>query len=72
VAFRRDVAPLPAGRGEARGAVWPGAAAVFSFVFFLEWQQLAIPGRIPDLTQALLALAGWLAPVLYLRLSGID
>ena len=55
------------GRREARGAVWPGAAAVFSLVFALEWQQLAIPGRSPDLTQALLALAGWLAPALYLR-----
>ncbi|WP_026840907.1 VanZ family protein [Citrifermentans bremense] len=60
------------GREQARGPSWPGAAAVFSFVFLLEWQQLAIPGRSPDLTQALLALAGWLVPALYLHLSGID
>uniref|UniRef100_C6DZU8 VanZ family protein n=1 Tax=Geobacter sp. (strain M21) TaxID=443144 RepID=C6DZU8_GEOSM len=55
------------GREEARGSSAPGAAAVFCFVFALEWVQLAIPGRTPDLTQALLALAGWLAPAFYLR-----
>ncbi|BCG47625.1 VanZ family protein [Citrifermentans bremense] len=53
--------------GETRGGAWPGAAAVFAFVLALEWLQLEIPGRTPDLTQALLALAGWLAPAFYLR-----
>lgn len=60
------------GGKQSRGSFWAGAAVVFSFVFALEWLQLEIPGRTPDLTQALLALAGWLAPALYLRLWESD
>ena len=48
-----------------RGAA-AGGVCVFAFVFALEWQQITIPGRSADITQPLLALAGWLAPLVYL------
>jgi VanZ family protein len=57
-------APAPE---KARERLWVGAAALFCLVFALEWLQLSIPGRSPELTQPLLALAGYLAPALYLR-----
>lgn len=34
-------------------------------VFFLEWCQQFIPGRYPDITQVILAAAGWTVPWLY-------
>lgn len=54
-------------RAKAQAPQWLGAAALFCLVFALEWLQLSIPGRSPELTQPLLALAGYLAPARYLR-----
>ncbi len=39
-----------------------GAVGIFALVFFIEWKQQYIPGRYPDLTDALVALLGWSAP----------
>jgi hypothetical protein len=44
-----------------------GSVVIFISVLGLEWLQLWIPGRTPDLTQALLAVAGWLGPLLYMQ-----
>lgn len=49
-----------------------GGLFVFVLVFALEWRQITIPGRSADITQALLALAGWLAPLIYLRHEPAD
>lgn len=39
-----------------------GGLLVLAFLFALEWQQQAIPGRNADVTDILLALAGWFLP----------
>jgi len=44
-------------------ALW-GAGAVTVLTFALEWCQLGIPGRYPDVTQVALSLAGWSAAYL--------
>lgn len=43
------------------GVAFFGAVAVFAVAFATEWGQRTIPGRHPDITDALLALGGWLA-----------
>ena len=53
--------------GASRRSTFIGGILTLLFVFILERLQLAIPGRVADITQALLALAGWLFPYLYLR-----
>ncbi|MGF1616071.1 MAG: VanZ family protein [Gammaproteobacteria bacterium] len=45
-----------------------GALGVFGFVFVLEWCQRALPGRSPDITDALIALAAWTIPWLHPKL----
>ena len=44
-----------------------GGAAVFAFVFTLEWQQVSIPGRTADITPAILAIIGWSGPFLLIQ-----
>lgn len=39
-----------------------GGLLVLAFMFLLEWQQQTIPGRNADITDVLLALAGWSLP----------
>ena len=39
-----------------------GGVAVAAVVFVLEWMQLDLPGRYGDISQVLLALAGWTVP----------
>lgn len=39
-----------------------GGLVVCASVFVLEWMQLDLPGRYGDITQVLLALAGWAVP----------
>jgi VanZ family protein len=39
-----------------------GAAVVFTGAMALEWVQQFVPGRTPDVTDALIALAAWLLP----------
>jgi len=55
--------------GARRGVALTGGIITLLFVFLLEWRQLAIPGRTAEITQALLALTGWLAPFFYFRYS---
>jgi VanZ family protein len=43
----------------ARGAVFGGGGLVFLFALALEWIQSYLPGRYPDVTDALLALGAW-------------
>jgi hypothetical protein len=43
-----------------RRAALGGAALVFSGAMFLEWVQRLLPGRSPDVTDALIAVAAWL------------
>lgn len=43
-----------------------GGFILLIFVFALEWAQLAIPGRYPDITDVFLAVLGWLLPWLFL------
>ena len=42
-----------------------GAAAVFSGIFVLEWNQRYLPGRSADITDVLLGTLAWLFPWLY-------
>lgn len=42
-----------------------GAMGIFGFVFVLEWHQRTLPGRSPDITDALIALAAWTLPWLH-------
>ena len=51
-----------------RRAALLGAVLVFSGVFALEWMQQHIPGRSPDVTDALIALSAWL--LAWLGISG--
>ncbi len=55
---------------EPRRAAPGGAVLVFLFVFALEWTQQFLPGRSPDVTDALIALAAWLLPWLHPGISG--
>lgn len=48
-----------------------GGATIFVVVLGLEWLQLSIPGRTADLTQALIAVAGWCAPLVLAGRSAI-
>lgn len=44
----------------AHGPAWfAGGIVVGIYVFWLEWLQRTIPGRVADITDVLLALAGW-------------
>lgn len=53
-------------RGYARGMMFiVGGAALFSLALALEFQQQTIAGRSPDITDALLALIGWMLPWLW-------
>lgn len=52
-------ATKPAKRGL---MAWLGGLLVLAFLFALEWQQQIIPGRNADITDILLALAGWFLP----------
>jgi VanZ family protein len=49
----------------ARRVVFAGGVAVFFGVLGLEFLQLGIPGRTADVTQALIALAGWCLPLVW-------
>ncbi len=42
-----------------------GAAVVFSLVFALEWIQQYLPGRSPDITDAMIATMAWLLPMAF-------
>jgi VanZ family protein len=53
-----------------RRAALGGAALVFSFVLALEWVQRFLPGRTPDVTDALIALCAWLLPWFGINGSG--
>lgn len=39
-----------------------GGLLILAFIFVLEWEQQTIPGRSADITDVLLALAGWVLP----------
>ena len=53
-------------RGYARTIVFiVGGTALFSLALALEFQQQTIAGRSPDITDALLALIGWMLPWLW-------
>ncbi len=53
-----------------RLAAFGGAVAVFTQVLALEWVQRSLPGRTPDVTDALIAACAWLLGWLYLNGSG--
>ena len=48
--------------GQRRLAAFLGGMLVLALMFALEWQQQTIPGRHADITDILLALAGWSLP----------
>lgn len=48
--------------GRRRSAALLGGLLVLALMFVLEWQQQNIPGRHADITDVLLALAGWVMP----------
>jgi len=45
--------------------VLAGTITVFPLVFALEWYQQYLPGRSPDITDAIIATFGWLLPWFY-------
>jgi VanZ family protein len=47
---------------DARRAALAGAVLVFGGAIALEWAQQFVPGRTPDVTDALIALAAWTLP----------
>lgn len=55
---------------EPRRAALGGAVVVFSGAMALEWVQRFLPGRSPDVTDALIALGAWLLPWLGINGSG--
>lgn len=55
-----------------RGAALGGAVLVFSGAMALEWVQRFLPGRSPDVTDALIAVAAWLLPWLHPGISDED
>ncbi|NTU42495.1 MAG: VanZ family protein [Nitrospirales bacterium] len=47
--------------------VYAGGTTIFLLVFVVEWLQQAIPGRSPDITDAMLAAAGWCVPLILIK-----
>jgi len=56
------LAAFPARPKRRRLMAFIGGSLVLALMFALEWQQQAIPGRHADITDILLALAGWSLP----------
>ena len=56
--FARLMTPL----GHRQPVVVIGTVAIAATVFWLEWSQQTLPGRFGDITQVLLACAGWIIP----------
>lgn len=56
--FARLATPI----GHRQPVVVIGSAAIAALVFWLEWSQQGLPGRFGDITQVLLACAGWIIP----------
>lgn len=56
------LAALATKPGQRRRAAFLGSLLVIAVMFALEWQQQFIPGRRADITDILLALAGWTLP----------
>lgn len=48
--------------GRRQPVVVIGTVAIAALVFWLEWSQQGLPGRFGDITQVLLACAGWIVP----------
>ena len=46
-----------------------GTVTIFPLVFALEWYQQYLPGRSPDITDAIIATIAWLLPWFYPALS---
>jgi len=57
---------------EPRRAAMVGAVLVFSGAMTLEWLQQYLPGRSPDVTDALIAVSAWLVAWLGINRSGCD
>lgn len=55
---------------EPRRTTLGGTVLVFAFVLALEWLQRFLPGRSPDVTDALIAVAAWILPWLHPEISG--
>ena len=49
-----------------------GTIIVFTLVFALEWYQQYLPGRSPDITDAIIATLAWILPWFYPELSKQD
>jgi VanZ family protein len=58
------VARLSAGKRKPM-LILGGAATIFPLAFALEWYQQYLPGRSPDITDALIATMAWLFPWFY-------
>ncbi|NHZ91349.1 VanZ family protein [Massilia sp. CCM 8733] len=56
--FARSITPI----GHRQPVVAIGTVAIAVAVFWLEWSQQGLPGRFGDITQVLLACAGWIIP----------
>ncbi|NHZ43586.1 VanZ family protein [Massilia aquatica] len=56
--FARSITPI----GHRQPVVVIGTVAIAAAVFWLEWSQQGLPGRFGDITQVLLACAGWIIP----------
>ncbi|MFB9243737.1 VanZ family protein [Massilia antarctica] len=56
--FARLLTPI----GHRQPVVVIGTVGIAAAVFWLEWEQQALPGRFGDITQVLLACAGWVIP----------
>lgn len=56
--FARLTTPL----GHRQPVVVIGTVGIAAAVFWLEWSQQGLPGRFGDITQVLLACAGWIIP----------
>ena len=46
-----------------------GIGVVFLSVLFLEWLQTFVPGRSPDVTDAVIAAAAWTIPWIHVRVG---
>ncbi len=57
-------------RAATRVAAFGGAVAVFTSVLALEWMQRSLPGRTPDVTDALIATGAWIVASLGFNGSG--
>ncbi|NHZ97221.1 VanZ family protein [Massilia sp. CCM 8734] len=51
--------------GRRQPVVVIGTVAIAAAVFWLEWSQQGLPGRFGDITQVLLACAGWMIPWMF-------